>query len=104
MSILLVNVYTMIQFLYHELCLYHEPLPITRVIVHTMSPETVITEIQKKLQQRLERFIFTEIHKCKLQKYKNTNYRSAEMQITGSQKYKLNKSSPIVQKPPIVHI
>ena len=52
-------------------CRCHEPIPITRVIVHTMSPE-----------------IFKEIQRiC----YRNKVFISEEIQVTGLQKYKLQK-------------
>ena len=56
----------------------------------------------------------TEIPKYKLKKKINTNYKNTKIQITeiqiteiqiaGSQKYKLNKTSPIIQKSPIIHL
>ena len=42
----------------------------------------------------------TEEHKYKLQKFRSTNNRSAEIQLIGLQKYKLGKSSPNIQKSP----
>ena len=74
--------------------LYHESLPIARVIVHTMNPEIKITEIQtnKKFYTNYREFFLAEMQlsdvpKYELQKYTNTNYRNTEIQITEIYKY-----------------
>ena len=46
------------------------------------------TEIQiYKLQKKQTKKTITEIQKNKLKKLRNTNYRNAEIQITGLRKY-----------------
>ena len=88
-----VHVYTMSPCLYHEsmcipwvlvnsmhLFLYHKSLPITWVNVYTMSPEIQITK----------RFLLL-LQKYNFQKYRDTNYRNKEIQITDIHKYKLHK-------------
>ena len=74
-------------------CLYHESLPITRVIVNTMSPEMYTNyreffvrnvifrsaEIQNYMNAAIKN---TEITRYKLQKYRNTNYRNTNYRNT----------------------
>ena len=64
--------------------LYHESLPITRVIVHTTSPESLVTEIQN---------IKTSTQIMKKKHLENTFIRSAEIQVTNSR----NKQTQITE-------
>ena len=73
-----------------SLCLYHECLPITRSIVHTMSPEIQQKNFNTNYREFFNRnTIFkkteiqiTVIQKYKLQNYQNTNCKGTEIQIT----------------------
>ena len=65
-----------------SLCLYHQSLPITRVIVCTTSPEIKIKEKEEeKINSSQIREIkfpeikFSIVHEYKLQEYINRNYR-----------------------------
>ena len=66
--------------LYHEFQSIPSVLSIPRVIVHTMSQEISITEIQTKVtstqitDKKATEIQFLVVQKYKLQEYRNTNY------------------------------
>ena len=95
MSIPSFNIYTMSP------CLYHESFPISRVIVHTMSPVIYITKIQQsKTSTQINENLITEIHlsevqNYQIQEYRNTNYRNTKIKMSKIQTGKLQKKKKL---------
>ena len=83
------------------------------------SAEIQITGLQKYKIQKYQNTNYryaerqiTEIQTIQSQKYRNIKYRNTDIQIkegqkkniTGLQKYKLNKKSTIIENSPIIHL